>query len=64
MAMNRVQFQQGLSLPTFQAQFGTDGQWAVAREASRWPKGFRYFYSSLLPTLRVAEKLKLLQASP
>jgi len=52
-------------LPTFQSQFGTDGQWAVARKASRWPKGFRCcFFSSLLPTLRVTEKLKQLQASP
>lgn len=41
MAMNRIQFQQGLSLPAFQAQFGTEGQCADALEASRWPKGFR-----------------------
>ena len=41
MAMNRVQFQPGLSLPAFNAQFGTDGQCADALEASRWPEGFR-----------------------
>ena len=36
--MNRVQFQPGLSLPEFHAQFGTDGQCADALEASRWPE--------------------------
>ena len=41
MAMNRIQFQPGLSLPAFHAQFGTDGQCADALEASRWPQGFR-----------------------
>lgn len=41
MAMNRIQFQPGLSLPAFLAQFGTDGQCADALEASRWPQGFR-----------------------
>jgi transposase-like protein len=41
MAMNRIQFQQGLSLPAFHAQFGTEEQCADALEASRWPQGFR-----------------------
>ena len=41
MAMNRIQFQQGLSLPAFQSQFGTEEQCADALEASRWPEGFR-----------------------
>ena len=41
MAMNRIQFQPGLSLPAFHAQFGTDGQCADALEASHWPQGFR-----------------------
>jgi hypothetical protein len=41
MAMNRVQFQPGLSLPALHAQFGTDGQCAEALETSRWPEGFR-----------------------
>jgi len=40
MAMNRIQFQAGLSLPAFLAQFGTDEQCADALEASRWPQGF------------------------
>src|SRR5450759_355392 len=40
MAMNRIQFQQGLSLPAFHAQFGTEEQCADALEASRWPQGF------------------------
>ena len=41
MAMNRIQFQPGLSLPAFHAQFGTEEQCANALEASRWPQGFR-----------------------
>ena len=41
MAMNLIQFQAGLSLPVFLAQFGTDEQCADALEASRWPQGFQ-----------------------
>src|SRR5512137_2609510 len=41
MAMNRIQFQPGLCLPAFHAQFGTEEQCAEALEASRWPQGFR-----------------------
>ena len=41
MAMNRIQFQPGLSLPAFHAQFGTEEQCADALEASRWPQDFR-----------------------
>jgi hypothetical protein len=41
MSMNRIQFQQGLSLPAFQSQFGTEEQCADALEASRWPEEFR-----------------------
>ena len=40
MAMNLIQFQAGLSLPAFLAQFGTDEQCADALEVSRWPQGF------------------------
>lgn len=41
MAMNRVQFQPGLSLPEFLRQFGTEPQCAAALEHARWPQGFR-----------------------
>lgn len=41
MAMNRVQFQRGLSLPEFYRQFGTEEQCAEALERARWPEGFR-----------------------
>jgi hypothetical protein len=42
MAMNRIQFQAGLSLPALLGQFGTDEQCADALEASGWPQGFSY----------------------
>uniref|UniRef100_UPI001929EAB0 transposase n=1 Tax=Frateuria defendens TaxID=2219559 RepID=UPI001929EAB0 len=41
MAMNRVQFQKGLSMADFQAQYGTEAKCRRALYRSRWPKGFR-----------------------
>lgn len=41
MAMNRVQFQRGLSMVEFMDRCGTDEKCAAALEASRWPTGFR-----------------------
>jgi hypothetical protein len=40
MAMNRIQFQPGLSMPAFLKLYGTDAQCAVALEQARWPVGF------------------------
>ena len=40
MAQNRVQFQQGLSLPTFMARYVTEAQCETALEQVRWPDGF------------------------
>lgn len=40
MAMNRVQFQAGLSLPDFFRRFGSERQCERALEAARWPQGF------------------------
>ena len=40
MAMNRVQFQQGLSLPRFMELYGTEEQCEQAVIAARWPWGF------------------------
>ncbi len=40
MAMNRVQFQPGLSMPDFIAQYGADEQCEDAVCAARWPEGF------------------------
>jgi len=40
MAMNRVQFQRGLSMPEFNERYGTDQQCEEALAASRWPTGF------------------------
>jgi hypothetical protein len=41
MAMNRIQFQQGLSMPEFLKDYGTEAQCEQALEAVRWPEGFR-----------------------
>jgi transposase-like protein len=41
MVMNRVQFQQGLSMPQFMAQYGTEAKCRRALFRSRWPKGYR-----------------------
>ena len=41
MAMNRVQFQAGLSMPAFMAQYGTEAKCRRALFRSRWPGGFR-----------------------
>lgn len=40
MAMNRVQFQRGLSMAEFMNQYGTDAQCEAALIGSRWPQGF------------------------
>jgi transposase-like protein len=41
MAMNRIQFQPGLSMPGFLKDYGTEAQCERALEAVRWPDGFR-----------------------
>jgi len=40
MAMNRIQFQPGLSLAAFLDQYGTEAACAGALRRARWPKGF------------------------
>jgi ribosomal protein L37AE/L43A len=40
MAMNRVQFQPGLSMPDFLERFGSDDKCEAAVVSSRWPEGF------------------------
>jgi transposase-like protein len=40
MAMNRVQFQPGLSMAEFMDEYGTEAQCEAAAVASRWPQGF------------------------
>jgi hypothetical protein len=39
MAMNRIQFQPGLSMPEFFKRYGTESQCEAALEQSRWPDG-------------------------
>ena len=39
-AMNRVQFQAGLSMEAFYERYGTEEKCQAEREASRWPAGF------------------------
>ena len=41
MAMNRIQFQPGLSMPEFLKAYGTELQCEQALAAARWPDGFR-----------------------
>ena len=41
MALNSIQFQQGMSLPEFMARFGAEAQCEQALKAARWPGGFR-----------------------
>ncbi len=40
MAMNRVQFQPGLSMAEFMDRYGSEDKCEAALAASRWPKGF------------------------
>ena len=40
MPMNRVQFQQGLSMAEFMERYGTEAQCEVALADARWPNGF------------------------
>ena len=40
MAMNKVQFQPGLSMADFMARYGSDDSCEAALIESRWPKGF------------------------
>ena len=41
MAMNRIQFQPGLSMPEFFKRYASEVQCAAALEKARWPSGFR-----------------------
>ena len=41
MAMNRIQFQAGLSLPSFLEKYDTEAQCEAALELARWYQGFR-----------------------
>jgi len=40
MAMNRVQFQPGLSMPEFYQRYATEAQCQAALQLARWPGGF------------------------
>ena len=40
-AMNRIQFQAGLSMPEFFQRYGSEEQCEAALEQARWPEGFR-----------------------
>jgi hypothetical protein len=40
MAMNRVQFQKGLSVVNFLDKYGTEDKCEAVLEATRWPNGF------------------------
>ena len=40
MAINRVPFQPGLSLPAFLQRYGTESACSEALQQARWPRGF------------------------
>ncbi len=40
MAMNRIQFQPGLSLPAFLLRYGAEPACERALQQARWPQGF------------------------
>jgi transposase-like protein len=40
-AMSRIQFQSGLSMPEFIQRYGSEAQCEAALEQARWPNGFR-----------------------
>lgn len=63
MKMNRIQFQQGLSLNTFFAQYGTEQQCESVLESSRWPHGFicPRCYSNQHGTYRRGRRVKVFQ---
>ncbi len=41
MALNRIQFQKGLSLPEFMKRYASDAQCEAAMVAARWPQGYQ-----------------------
>ena len=41
MAMNRVQFQQGLSMAEFFERYGTEAKCYRSLYRARWPQGYR-----------------------
>ena len=47
MAMNRVQFQPGLSMTEFMDLYGSDEKCEAALVESRWPAGFCVFRSNV-----------------
>jgi hypothetical protein len=63
MKMNRIQFQPGLSLNQFLAQYGTDQQCESALESARWPQGFicPKCNSRQLGTYRRGRRVKVFQ---
>lgn len=65
MKMNRIQFQPGLSLNQFLAQYGTQEQCESALEVSRWPDGFicPKCHSSRHSNYRRGRQVKVFQCS-
>jgi hypothetical protein len=52
MAMNRVQFQKGLSMTEFNALYGNEDACHAAVERARWPHGLSQVRASRMPALR------------
>ena len=56
MAINQVQFQAGLSLREFQAEYGTEGQCEDALAAARWPNGWSCAHCSCTRSFRTQNR--------
>jgi len=52
MAMNRVQFQKGLSMTEFAARYGKEAACRAAVERTRWPHGLSQVLASWMAALR------------
>lgn len=65
MKMNRIQFQPGLSLNQFLAEYGEENQCESALESNRWPDGFRCpkCSSGLHSSYRRGRRVKVFQCS-
>jgi hypothetical protein len=61
MSKNTVQFQKGMSLPNFMAQYGTEQQCREEVFKAKWPKGFSERFDGLAALISLPALLALLR---